>query len=280
MAQQLNLFSKIVSLGLAIGLSLAGQSGSTEELKAIQKRGYLIVAVKDNLAPLAFKDPAGQLQGFEIELAQRLAQELLGQDSVVRLQAVSNQQRLPVVMDDQVDLTIARVTATASRTRLVSFSLPYYMDGTAFVVKDPKLQRLSDLSRQKIAVLNGSSTIATVQYFLPNADLIGVNSYAEGHSVLEAGKAIAFAADVSLLSGWVREYPQYRLLPSLLSAEPLCVVMPKGVQYDDLRRQVNTAIARLYAEGWLQKRAIYWGLPWANLEEKTQRPPSASVPFP
>lgn len=280
MAQQLKIFSKIVSLGLAIGLSLAGQSGSAEELKAIQKRGYLIVAVKDNLAPLAFKDSAGQLQGFEIELAQRLAQELLGQATALRLQPVTNQQRLPVVLDEKVDLTIARVTATSSRARLVSFSLPYYMDGTAFVVKNAKLQRLSDLSRQKIAVLNGSSTIATVRYLLPNSNLVGVNSYAEGQAFLETGKAIAFAADVSVLSGWVREYPHYRLLPSLLSAEPLCVVMPKGVQYDDLRRQVNTAIARLHAEGWLRQRAIYWGLPWANLEEKTQRSSSASVPFP
>ena len=279
MAQQLKIFSKIFGFCLVIGLSLAGQSGSTEELQAIQKRGYLIVAVKDNFYPLAFKNPKGQLQGLEIELAQRLAQELLGKSDAIRLQPVNNQARLPVLLENKVDLVIAKVTATPARARLVSFSLPYYMDGTALVVKDASIRRLSDLTRKTIAVLNGSSTIATVRYFLPNADLVGVNSYEEGRLLLEAGKATAFAADVSLLSGWVQEYPQYRLLPSLLSAEPLCVVMPKGVQYDDLRRQVNTAIARWQAEGWLQQRAIYWGLPWDNLEERMSPrliPPSST----
>ena len=123
----------------------------------------------------------------------------------------------------------------------------------------------TEQSRQRtVAVLNGSSTIAKVRNALPAAKLVGVNSYTEARSLLESGGAVGFFADASVLTGWVQEYPQYRLLPTLLSAEPLCIVMPKGVQYDDLRRRVNEAIARLKAEGWLQQRAIYWGLPWDN----------------
>ncbi len=114
-------------------------------------------------------------------------------------------------------------------------------------------------------MLKGSSTIATVRYLLPAAELVGVDSYQEARSLLESDAAAAFAADASVLSGWVQEYPQYRLLPTLLSAEPLCVVMPKGLQYDQLRRQVNAAIARYSASGWLQQRATYWGLPWVRL---------------
>jgi polar amino acid transport system substrate-binding protein len=100
-----------------------------------------------------------------------------------------------------------------------------------------------------------------MKYLLPKVDLVGVNSYQEAHSLLESGGAAAFAADASVLSGWVQEYPQYQLLPTLLSAEPLSVVMPKGLQYDDLRRRVNAAIDRYRAEGWLQQRAAFWGLP-------------------
>lgn len=265
MFEQLKFFSKVSSLCLVIGLSLAGQSGSAETLKEIQQRGYLIVAVKENLYPLAFKSSADQMQGFEVEVARRLAQELLGRAEAIQFQPVTNRDRLPTVLSGQVDLAIARVTATESRSRLVSFSLPYYLDGTALVTKAPAIKRLADLNNRPIAALNGSSTIATVRYLVPNADLVGVDSYAAGYSLVESGKAVAFAADASVLSGWVKEYPQYRLLPTLLSAEPLCVVLPKGVQYDDLRRQVNSAIARWHSEGWLQQRAVYWGLPWANL---------------
>jgi polar amino acid transport system substrate-binding protein len=100
-----------------------------------------------------------------------------------------------------------------------------------------------------------------VRYYVPNAELVGVNSYDEAREQIESNAAAAFAADASVLSGWVQQYPQYRLLPTKLSTEPLSVVMPKGLQSDELRRGVNEAIARYIAEGWLQQRCQYWGLP-------------------
>jgi polar amino acid transport system substrate-binding protein len=245
------------------------------ELKDIQRRGYIVVAVKDNVRPLGFRDGNGKLQGLEIDIAQRLARDLLGKPDAFRLQAVANRDRLAVVLEDKVDITIAGVTATDSRSRLVSFSTPYYFDGTALVTKGGTGQRLNDVARKTIAVLKGSSTIPTIKYLLPKVQLVGVDSYQEAHSVLESGVAAAFAADASVLSGWVQEYPQYQLLPTLLSAEPLSVVMPKGVQYDDLRRRVNAAIARYAAEGWLQQRAAFWGLPVAKSSLPTRLIPPA-----
>ncbi len=231
------------------------------EMPEIQQRGYLTIAVKDNLRPLGFRDASGNLQGLEIDLAHRLTLELLGKAEAVKLKPVANRDRLSVVLNDKVDLAIARVTATESRARLVSFSVPYYYDGTVLITKEPSVQQFSDLAKRKIAVLNNSSTIAQVRYYVPSAELIGVNSYVEAREQIESNAVTAFAADASVLSGWVQQYPQYRLLPTKLSTAPLSVVMPKGLQYDDLRRQINEAIARYTAEGWLKERAKYWGLP-------------------
>jgi polar amino acid transport system substrate-binding protein len=238
-----------------------GSIAFAAEMPEIQQRGYLTIAVKDNLRPLGFRDANGNLQGLEIDLAQRLASDLLGKANAVKLQPVANRDRLSVVFNNKVDFAIARVTATKSRSRLVSFSVPYYFDGTYLVVKDTAIQQIKDLANRKIAVLNNSSTIAEVRYYVPNAELVGVNSYAEARSQIETGEVLAFAADASILSGWVQQYPQYRLLPNKLSTAPLSVAMPKGLQYDDLRLQVNEAIARYIAEGWLKQRAQYWGLP-------------------
>lgn len=238
-----------------------GLTASAAEMPEIQQRGYITVAVKDNLRPLGFRDATGNLQGFEIDLAQRLALDLVGKADAVKLKPVANRDRLSVVLDKKVDFAIARVTATESRSRIVSFSVPYYLDSTILVTKDASVQQLSDLAKQKIAVLNNSSTIAKVRYYVPNAELVGVNSYDEAREQIESSAAVAFAADATVLSGWVQQYPQYRLLPIKLSTEPLSVVMPKGLQYDELRRNVNQAIARYLAEGWLQQRVQYWGLP-------------------
>ncbi|MEB3182548.1 MAG: transporter substrate-binding domain-containing protein [Nostocaceae cyanobacterium] len=230
------------------------------ELAKIQQRGYLNIAVKDNLRPLAFKDGNGNLQGLEIDLARRLAEDLLGKADAVKLQPVTNRDRLKVVLEHKVDIAIARVTATASRARLVSFSVPYYFDGAVVLTKDTAIQKLTDLSRRKIAILKGASTIASVRYAIPEAELVGVDSYQEGRSLLENNTASAFAADTSVLTGWVQEYPQYRILATKLSTQPLSIVMPKGLQYDELRRNINQALARYLSEGWLQERSKNWGL--------------------
>lgn len=234
---------------------------SAAQMPEIQRRGYLTIAVKDNLRPLGFRDVDGNLQGLEIDLAKRLALDLLGKADAVRFQPVANRDRLSVVLNNKVDLAIARVTATESRARLVSCSVPYYFDGTLIVTKDACVSQLSDLANRKIAVIKNSSTIAQVRYYVPKAELVGVDSYQEGRSLTENNTVVAFAADASVLSGWVQQYPQYRLLPTKLSTEPLSVVMPKGLQYDQLRRQVNEAIAKYTAEGWLKERIQYWGLP-------------------
>ncbi|MEH1823248.1 MAG: transporter substrate-binding domain-containing protein [Nostoc sp.] len=238
-----------------------GLTASAAEMSEIQQRGYLNVAVKDNLRPLGFKDSNGNLQGLEIDLAKRLAVDLVGKAEAVKFQPVANRDRLSVVLDKKVDFAIARVTATESRSRIVSFSVPYYLDGTLLVTKDTSVQQLNDLAKQKIAVLNNSSTIAKVRYYLPNAELVGVNSYEKAREEIENNAVAAFAADASVLSGWVQQYPQYRLLPTKLSTEPLSIVMPKGLQYDEFRRNVNQAIARYLENGWLLQRTQYWGLP-------------------
>ena len=267
------LLSAAISLCFSfLFLNVGTLTVSAAPLKEIQQRGYIIVAVKDNFPPLAFRDESGNLQGLEIELAQRLAQDLLAKpdagnsdkldiDKLVKFQPVTNLERLKLVEKGKVDLTIAKVTATPSRERIVNFSVPYYFDGGFIATKDTSFQKLTDLQSSKIAVIKNSSTIAPLRYYLPEADLIGVKSYLEGQKLVENNRVSAFAADITSLSNWIKQNPQYRLLPTKISTQPLSVVMPKGLEYDELRRQVSQLIGSYLQSGWLKERAKYWGLP-------------------
>ncbi len=264
---------KTLNLALAsvFGFSLLGVQGTVPlcsvaaDLKTIVDRDRIVIAVKDNVVPMGFRDPQGKLQGFEIDIAQRLAKEILGRSDAVEFKPVQNRDRITILTDDKADLTIARVTVTSSRARIIAFSEPYYLDGTGLVSR-ASLQKESDLNGQAIAVLNDSSTIAILKYRVPQAKLIGVASYQAGQKLLESGQAIAFAGDLSLLSGWAKEFPGYQVSPLRFSTEPLAIAIPKGVQYDELRRRVDSAIAKWKAEGWLRERAIYWGLRWDTLK--------------
>ncbi len=252
-----------IALGLGASLSLAFSPLPTiaGDLPAIKKRGRLIVAVKETVRPLGFRSANGQLQGLEIDLAQRLAQELLGRSDAVELKPVTNQDRFLLVMNRKVDIAIAHATLTPSRLRILSFSLPYYTDGTAIITKSSTIQKPTDLTGKTVAVINGSSAIEALRSQLARVNLVGVDSYDAAKAVLDRGEAIAFAADVSILSGWSQEFPEYRVILPALSSELLAIVLPKGQQYNELKEQIDQILTRLRNSGWLEERAKYWGLP-------------------
>ena len=251
------------------------------ELSEIRDRGYITIGVKDNRAPLGFLDGSGNYAGYEIEIARRLAQELLGDETAVQFVPVKNTERLDAVISERVDIVIADITLTEPRRRLVDFSYPYYLDGTAFITQQVDVTDLKDLRLGRIALLDRSSSVAHVRYILPGARLIGVSSYAEGQALLASGEVDAFAGDASVLTGWLQIAPassEYRLLPNLLSADPLAIAIPKGVRHDELRTEINAALRRWYQEGWLQERADYWGLP-AGVGQFVNLSPPADVPL-
>jgi polar amino acid transport system substrate-binding protein len=248
------------SIAIVSVISCWQNLASAGTLKEIQQRRKLVVAVKDNTPPLGFRDRNGNLQGLEIDIARKLATEIFSKSDAIELIPVLNQNRLKVVIDGTVDITIARVTITPNRSRVIDFSSSYYADGTGIITSQSNISKNRDLVGKKVAVLERSSTIASLQYIIPEAQLVGVNSYQQARDFLAAGKVAAIAADRSLLVGWVSANPNYRLLPDKLSAEALGIVLPKGTKYMPLLDLINRSIASWQASGWLDERIRYWGL--------------------
>jgi len=257
----LNLITAISSFSLAIALlTITPQSIAAREWSEIESQGELKIAVKNNLRPLGFTKENGNLAGLEIDIARKLAAELLGDPAAIKFVPVANVERLQVVLKDEVDIAIARVAVTTSRSRIVDYSPYYYLDGTGIVTKNPQIENADSLPLKRIAVLENSATIAVIQYRLPNVTLVGVDSYKAALELMEANQVDAFAGDRSILTGLTQEYPNYHLLPERLSGEALAIVMPKGLQYKELRAKVNSAIAGWKESGWLEARIKYWGL--------------------
>lgn len=237
---------------------------NSAELPEIEARGHLIVGVKDNLRPLGYRDADGNLQGFEIDLAYRIAEELLGDQQAIEFIPVLNQQRLTAVIEDQVDLVIASVSLTSSRQRIVDFSDYYLLSATGIVSKKSSMPMRLRHSAHKIGVLQYSRAIDQLKYHLPKTELIPVISYQHALTLIEKGEIDGFAGDITVLTGWTQEYPDYQLLPDLWIGYPLAIVLPKGRKYQSLRDQINQIIKQLKEEGWLQARAKYWGLSTLN----------------
>jgi polar amino acid transport system substrate-binding protein len=251
----------LLGFGLALGVRLTASPVFAADLATIRDRGYVVVAVREAHRPLSFRDPQGDLVGLEIDVARRLAEALFADSEAVEFVVVDNADRLPAVLEGRVDLAIAGLTLTAARQRLVSFSLPYYLDGTGILVRDPQIQSLQGMHQRRIGVLDGSSSVPLVRYLLPLARLTSLTSYRQAFEQLSRGQIDGFAGDITMLTGWQQNYSDYYLIPQPLSAEPLAIALPKGTQYTDLQSLVNQTISEGHATGWLEDRSNRWGLP-------------------
>jgi polar amino acid transport system substrate-binding protein len=244
-----------------LSLLLNPEQVQAAPLADIVRRGTLIVGVKDNLPPLGYRDAAGTLQGYEIDLARRLAKTLFESESELILKPLSNVERLTAVTSGTVDLVIADLTLTEARLRVVNFSHPYYRSGTGLLSRNARWTSLQSLFRQTIAVLMPSVTLANLKPRLPQATLVSVNSYAEAKAQLDASRVQAVAGDQIVLSSWARQDPQYAFRPTKLTVQPLAVAFPKGVQYVPLQQWVDGHLQEWQQQGWLEAQRQRWALP-------------------
>jgi polar amino acid transport system substrate-binding protein len=261
MRSLLSFASKTLSVTLLIWEILISQT-LAGGLETIEKRGRLIVGIKNNLPPLGFLDRSGNLKGFEIDISEQLAKELLGNiPNSVELRSLSNSERFAALWSDRVDLLIAQVTLTKNRSRLMEFSLPYYVDSTVLIAR--KGTKAGDFRQSKdlIGVLKGSETIAILQGAFPNAALIGAESYKTGLEALKLGKIKGFAGDAIALFAWLKQNPEFEQVGNKLAFHSLAIALPRGEQYQPLRGKVFAIVEGWQQNGWLKDRASFWGLP-------------------
>jgi polar amino acid transport system substrate-binding protein len=248
-----------ISFSLALLTSSLGAIAAP--LSEILQRGHLVVAVKDNFYPLGYRDRNGTLQGFEIAIAKRLAKELLGSEQAITLQPVQNTERINAVTSGAVDLAIADLTLTENRMRLVSFSEPYYRNGTGILTQTPQWNTLQTLYRQPVAVLQPSITLPYLKSALPKARLMGVSSYGAGQQLLDTAQVKALVGDRLVLFNLAHQNPQYLFFSTNLTVQPLAIALPKGLPYEPLRARINDSLRQWQREGWLDKQRQTWAMP-------------------
>ncbi len=83
-------------LGAAEGVLPPAKRGSG--LRRIQNRGYIVVAVKQDVPGLGYRDPGtGEFSGLEIDLARALAQRIFGDANRVHLHPAKTAERIPLL---------------------------------------------------------------------------------------------------------------------------------------------------------------------------------------
>jgi ABC-type amino acid transport substrate-binding protein len=229
-------------------------------LQRILSEGVLRVGYTSQSLPFIYFNAAGDLVGFNVEMAYALAHEL---GVALEFVPIARDAMVEQLQSGYCDIVMAPVAVTPERVQAMAFSTSYMDQTLAFIVKDHRRQEFSSwesvrrLKSPVIGVLNIRYYIDKVRQYLPQATLIVVNTPREFFELRgESLDAYVFPAEAG--AAWTLLYPAYTVVipqPDAL-AVPLAYPMPHGDS--DLVNFVNTWIELKKKDKTIAELYDYW----------------------
>ncbi len=228
-------------------------------LEQVLQRGVLRVGMS-TFVPWAMKDKTGELIGFEIDVARRLAE-----DMGVKVEFVPTKWAgiIPALLTGKFDIIIGGMGIVPQRSLKVNFSIPYDYSGMSIVAHREKAEgfdSLADFNKSDVTVVArlGSTAAAAVKKKLPKATHRFFDDEAQAYQELINGNAHAVVGSAPTPAFQSIKSPDKLFLPldDTFTKEPIAFALRKG-DFDTLNF-LNSWIRVVQAEEWLKERHQYW----------------------
>jgi polar amino acid transport system substrate-binding protein len=245
----------IASIGLAV------QSASAEGvLEDIQKRGTLRVGMA-TFVPWAMRDKAGNLIGFEIDVATKVAE-----DMGVKIEFVPTAWSgiIPALIAKKFDVIIGGMSITPQRNLTVNFTQPYAHSGQQMAASKDLAENFKtrddfNASAVTIACRRGATPCNAAQKLFPKATVRRFDDDAQAFQEVVNGNAHAMISSAPKPRFWSDAYPGKIFLPfggeNLTQGDEAFALRkgdPDAVNFFSNWILVNTS------NGWLAERHAYW----------------------
>lgn len=249
------LLAVVTALLLVGTLGLPAFAGDT--LDDVRKKGVLVAGVKDTTPPFGFRDNrSGEIIGYDVDIAKAVANKL---GVRLEIRSVTSLDRIPQLLDGNIDMIAATMTINTDRSKLIDFSSPYFRTTQKFLAKKGAVRSRKDLVGKKIAAAEGSTAERNLKAAIPGAKIVLYDNYDQAALALYQGKVTAVATDEVILAGLLAKAPgrnEYEIPDIGISDEFYGLGVRKGNR--NLLDQVNSALKDLGANGEGRKIFVKW----------------------
>ncbi|MEZ9418451.1 transporter substrate-binding domain-containing protein [Vibrio breoganii] len=255
----MKLFKTAITALLALAVSLPALASQTPNLDKINDRGTLRVGMS-TFVPWAMRNKQGDLIGFEIDVAKRLAA-----DSGWKVEFVPTAWDgiIPSLLSQKFDVIIGGLSITEARSKSVLFTQPYSHSGVQLAASKELAEGFSKISdfdsrRVKIAARRGAFTVQVARETFPKAKVLQFDDDAQAFQEVLNGNAHAVIA-----SSPKPEHEAIKNADSLFI--PFTERLSKGNEAfavrlgeTDKAEFFNEWIKARTEDGWLEERYEYW----------------------
>ena len=270
-------FVSVMVIVAVFVLSLAANTSAGEiqrkltaesAIEQIAKRGVIKVGM-DVFVPWAMKDKKGELIGFEIDIAKKLAKNM-----GVKVEFVPTKWSgiIPALITGKFDVLIGGMTITTQRNLKINFTRPYYFTEQGLMAHKKKAAgfQVKDFNRPDVTIaarLGSTAAVAAKQQF-PKAKLRLFDDEPAAVQELRNGNVHAMVSAQPLPSSMAIEYPDTIMVyDEVMMLEAIGIGVRKSD--NDTLNLINNWIEINRNNGWIQGRYAYWfkSQDWKSLIE-------------
>ena len=244
---------KICALFIILVLLLTGcSSPKTDDTadKNIEETKTLVVGLDDTFAPMGFRDDAGELVGFDIDLAKAVA-EKIGYE--VSFQPIDWAMKETELNSGNIDCIWNGYSITEERKTKVAFSTPY-LDNAQLIITlaSSDIASKADLADKIVAVQKESSALDAVtadDIAASIKEIVEFDTNIDCFMDLEAGRCDAIVCDEVLARYIIKQRGEdkYNILSDDFGKEEYGIGF--RLTDTDLVNSVNQALEDLKADG-------------------------------
>ncbi len=189
---------------------IAGSAWAQGTIDKIKQSGVFLAGVRFDFPPVGSVDMSGDPVGFGPDLARAFADKL---GVKVKFVQVNSQNRIPLLLNGQIDAELGITTPFKQREETVDFTNVYVWDSTTILVhKGDDLDPHHYGPPKRVATTQGSANIPVFKAIVPNADFTLFQEYPDAFTALRNHKVdaivlnrattgLAIASDPTLVAG-------------------------------------------------------------------------------
>ena len=228
---------------------LAAEPATARSLDEILKDGTIRIGVNPNFPPMSSYGMTNQLEGFDVDIADRIAKSL-----GVKLELVTTEaaQRVPFLLSNRIDIALGALTRTPERAKLISFTVPLHSESMGVITTDKvAAQSWEDLNNHDITLVNmrGNLSVAILKDKLPKAKTLLVDGNADTIRAIAQGRADALVENVDFFLNFTNNYKNvnWRVLDEPIFVAYCGIGVSKG--NDSLREYLDVLLYDLHTSG-------------------------------
>ena len=247
----MNRMSLIAAAAVAV---LAATGAHARSLEDIQKDGTIRLATEGYYAPFAYFE-GKQLTGFEVELAELMAQKM---GLKAEWKTISFDALLTGLKQDRWDLVISSHGITPEREKAVTFTTPHYCSGAQVISTDPAIQSGKDLAGKTVSAQTGTTYLDYVQKNVPGVKrVVNFPTNEAAMNALMTKRSDAWVTERFLAKEMLQKNPKIKFNQGeLLFVEKIAAAVSKDNQA--LADAWNKAFAEALQDGSYAKISQKW----------------------